>query len=468
MTAGGAVHVSGPIGGGTRGWAFGATVHDLAEDGYVEDEHFCEGEATRFSLAEGTDYRFDGRWSVAARDRIPFRTRVLVRRPADPARFNGTVFVAWNNVSAGFELLGGIGAEIIESGAAWVGASVQRVGIHGFPFGEPQGLAAWDAERYGSLSIDDDDASFDIFTQVAHAVGPQRRVDGTDPMDGLPVAHVIAFGASQSANRLATYHNAVQPQSAAFDGFLLLVYSGGGTRVDALGPGPSLPQIPPEARAIVNLLPFGSHLVRDDLAARALVLNSETEAGWYHAVRQPDSGTLRLWEVAGAAHAGAGSADDETTAQLARDVGTLPDATVAISQPNPNTLSFRPVVDAAMHHLQEWVRSGVLPPLQDRIEFAGDPPTIVRDAHGNARGGIRLPDMEAPTATHVGASPDGVPDLSGSSTPFSGGLLRELYPDHQAYMDAVDRALASAVTRGYVLERDVGALRADADSRAVP
>jgi hypothetical protein len=464
------MRIVGPVTGGERGWAFGASVRDLAQDGYAEEEFFLEGDARLFSLADDTDYRSDGRWAVVERGATPFCTRFLVRRPTDRARFNGVVVVNWNNVSAGFEFLGGAGGEIVASGCAWVGASVQRVGIHGHPFlAPPRGLTTWDEARYGALSIPDDDASFDIFTQIARAVGPDRVVRDVDPMGGLDVEHVLAFGASQSANRLATYYNAIQPDSGAIDAFLLAVYSGGGTRVDALGPGPSPPQIPEEARAVVNILPFGSHRLRDDIDARAFVLNSETEAGWYHPVRQPDSDTYRLWEVAGAAHSGVGSADDDSAAQLARDVGVLPGEVAGLAaKPNPNTLTFRPVTDAALHHLQAWVRSGVAPPVQDRIEFSGEPPVIVRDAHGNARGGIRLVALDVPTATHVGASPDGVPDLSGSSTPFPPEQLRALYADHDAYVARVDDAIANGVARGYYLARDVDALHQRADAEPVP
>ncbi|HXY90968.1 MAG TPA: alpha/beta hydrolase domain-containing protein [Acidimicrobiia bacterium] len=461
--------IVGPVTGGAHGWPFGASVRDAALDGYVEEEFFLDGDASLFSLADGTGYGFDGYWSVAERGSAPFRTRILVRRPVDRERFNGVVIASWNNVSAGFEFLGGLGAEVVASGCAWVGASVQRVGVHGHPFMESRGLATWDEERYGTLSIPDDDASFDIFTQIARAVGPDRMHGDVDPMGTFEVEHVLAFGASQSANRIATYYNAIQPVSTAFDGFMIVVYSGGGTRVDALGPGPSLPQIPEEARAIVNLLPFGSHLLRDDIDARAFVLNSETEAGWYHPVRQPDSDTYRLWEVAGAAHSGVGSRDDDTNAQLLRDIGILPGEVAGLPvKPNPNTLSFRPVTDAALHHLQAWVQSGTPPPVQDRIEFAGEPPEIVRDAHGNARGGIRLVELDAPTGTHVGASPEGVPDLAGSSTPFSREEVRALYPDRDRYLARVDAAIASGVARGYYLPRDVAELRAQAEAAPVP
>ena len=51
---------------------------------------------------------------------MPFTTRLLVYRPADPERFNGTVVVSWNNVTAGYELFGAESAEFLEGGYAVV------------------------------------------------------------------------------------------------------------------------------------------------------------------------------------------------------------------------------------------------------------------------------------------------------------------------------------------------------------
>ncbi len=48
--------------------------------------------------------------------------------------------------------------------------TTQEVGIEGLP-PMPQGLAAWDPQRYGTLTIPSDDYSYDIFTQGALAVG---------------------------------------------------------------------------------------------------------------------------------------------------------------------------------------------------------------------------------------------------------------------------------------------------------
>jgi len=425
---------------------------------------FLEGEATRYTLSEGCDYSFDGRWAAEKRDAAPFKTRLIVRRPADPARFNGTVIVNWNNVSNGHENIPSMGAELVEGGFAWVGASVQRVGLHGFPFGEPLGLVAWDAPRYDTLSIADDDLSFDIFDQVAAAVGPDRPTQPFDPLGGLEVRRRIAYGGSQSANRLATYYNAIQPMTRTFDGFLLLVYSGGGTLVDATKPGPQVDEIPAVARSLVNLLPFGSHTFRTDQVAPLLVLNSETEVGWYRAVRQPDTDAYRLWEVAGTAHASNGGADD-VAARRVRDFGDRAMPGLAIpADSNPNTLSFAPVAEAALHHIQRWIASGVAPPRQARVEFAGEPPAIVRDQHGNALGGIRIPHLAAPTASHRGASPEGVPDLTGSSTPFPPKTLREIYPDRDAYLARFAAAVQDGLEQGFLLPRDAERLRGEASA----
>ena len=157
---------------------------------------------------------------------MPFKTRFVVYRPADPKRFNGTVVVCWNNVTAGYELFNGESPEILEGGYAFVGASVQRAGVHGFP-NNPQGLAAWDPQRYGELSITSDEASYDIFAQIGRAVGANRNRSGLDPLGGLDVKKVIAIGASQSAARLATYVNAVHPLGAVYDGFLIHSRGGG-------------------------------------------------------------------------------------------------------------------------------------------------------------------------------------------------------------------------------------------------
>src|SRR6187431_1188111 len=74
---------------------------DLRTAGYVRHEWFLEGTASSYRL-EG-ERGADGHWPAARGSRAPFKTRLVVYRPKDPARFNGTVVVEWMNVSGGVD-----------------------------------------------------------------------------------------------------------------------------------------------------------------------------------------------------------------------------------------------------------------------------------------------------------------------------------------------------------------------------
>ena len=74
---------------------------DLAAAGYVGEEWFLSSTASGYALAG--EQSLDGRWSASRSGSAPFRTRIVVRRPEDPARFNGTVVVEWMNVTGGLD-----------------------------------------------------------------------------------------------------------------------------------------------------------------------------------------------------------------------------------------------------------------------------------------------------------------------------------------------------------------------------
>lgn len=430
--------VTGPISGGTQGAPFNAPEMDVAAHGYVVEEFFLEGEAGGYAFKDGASPSVDGRWATERRgETAPFRTRILVVRPANAADFNGTVIVHWQNVTAGYELGTVTEGEYLR-GFAWVGVSAQKIGIDGFPGPEAAGLKQWDAERYGSLNHPGDGYSYDIFTQAGRAIGPDRPQSGVDPMGGLPVEHLVAAGASQSAGRLRTYINGVHPLENVFDAYIPYIDFGSAIPFDR--------DFGEQRRGGRQ-----STLIREDLDVPVLVVNSETETLAYVGARQPDTDTFRFWEVAGTSHV-----------SIVR--GETPPGL-----DSPNWMSYQPVYMAGVRHVHRWLTDGVEPPRMPLIEVDSG---IERDENGNALGGIRLPDIVVPTASHsgMGRRVDGgnrFAFLYGTAEDFSDEKLAELYPTREAFLKKYDEALADSVEEGMVLPEDAPALREAANEWSV-
>ncbi len=445
--------VTGPIRGGSRGWPFGASFSDIGTRDYVEEEYFLEGQAASYALTGG--FTPDGRWTLQPSGEAPYKTRMLVRRPRDPRRFNGTVIVEWLNVSGGYEI-GFTDPPGLYDGFAYVSVSAQREGVHGFEVGHPrrrnadqpaQGLLQWDAQRYQGLSIPSDSFSYDIFSQAARAIGPGRPRRGVDPMGGLRVRTLVAAGGSQSGGRLTSYINGVQPRDNLFHALVPIVSAG--SSAPWADRGPTDPRDP------------GFTRIRDDLRVPVFVLNSETEAPLYSQVRQPDTPLFRSWEVAGASHSG--------TAQIRgirektdRDGVTDP----STPQPRISDVVWLPTLDAIYAHVHRWVNGGAPPPSQVPMTIIGAPATIRRDRFGNALGGVRLPELEVPIARYAGTG--GNSRLLGETHPFTAERLRELYPSHADYVARVRRAASAALAAGVILPYRVQEYVTEAERAAVP
>ncbi|HVJ51738.1 MAG TPA: alpha/beta hydrolase domain-containing protein [Aliidongia sp.] len=421
--------VTGPVaapdlpGAPTHNYPFFASNHELAAHGYVEQEFFYSGTANRYNTpTEATGSLIDGNHSYA--------TRMIVRRPADPKQFNGTVLVEWLNVTNGFDADNAwffSWEHILGAGYAWVGVSAQQIGVNA--------LKTWSPSRYGTLdvtqggAITDDSLSYDIFTQAGQAI---RHPTGVDPLGGLKRQTILAIGESQSAGRLATYVNSINPLTPEYDGFFLL--STGGT------------------------------LIRPDLKAPVFKFLTEYDVENSEATtRQPDTSKFHTWEVAGASHVDKHLRASRQPLEL-RDFSTSTTASSseAILQPQcavPSIGTSVPthyVVSEAYDLLVRWATKGTPPPSAPRIQITsfgatGQPSVVARNSLGLALGGIQLAELSVPTAKNVGVSSGpGACVRWGYSTPFSLDLLNQLYPNHDRYVDKVIDATRSNVRNQYI------------------
>jgi hypothetical protein len=452
--------VTGPIAATAVGdpghdYPFYASALDLEARGYVEEEFFIEGTANRYDTpALTTATIVDGGH--------PYKTRIVVRRPATAARFNGTVIVEWNNVTAGHDLdidWFQTHDHLTRSGYGWVGVTPQGIGV--------EALKVWSAKRYGTLDVThggtvaNDDLSYDIMAQAAQAI---RTPPAVNPLGGLEAARIFATGHSQSAGRLGTYVNSVHPLQRVFDAVIL---HGGGAKV------------------------------RTDLDIPVWKLLSETDVQNQAVNRQPDTNRFRTWEVAGDSHVDfqfvsysrklsqrdgspiapgftPGGAGGRATN---RGAATPPAPPAARSgnagncdKPSYSHVPFYQVFDAAIDHLVIWVKDGKAPPTAPPIDVSsiGPPAAMARDAAGNALGGIRLATHAVPTAVNSGVnSGPGFCRLNGSYAPFDEGTLKNLYPTHASYVSKVKSATEANLKAGYILKPEADATIAEAEKSAI-
>lgn len=93
---------------------------------------------------------------------------------------------------------------------------------------------------------------------------------------------------------------------------------------------------------------------------------------------------------------------------------------------------------------------GVTPPYAAPIEIAGG--AIVTDEWGNARGGVRSPYVDIPTARYVPAHY--LRNLIGIELPFSRETLDRLYGSRAEYLARFDAGMDTAVSAGWLLSAD--------------
>ncbi|MDL9937847.1 alpha/beta hydrolase domain-containing protein [Gordonia sp. ABSL1-1] len=422
---------------------------DLHAYGYREDEYAVHGNVR-------------GHTAGGEVDAVDFVTRILVRRPTDADRFNGTLVVEWLNVSSGNDAAPEytyLADELVRAGYAYAGVSAQFTGIEGgsgsVGLGNPAaaGLAGKDPERYGMLRHPGDAYCHNIFASIGESLRSAAQ-DADHPLTGLRVQRALAVGESQSAMALTTYTNEFARAHGIYDGYLIHSRSASALPLGEVGAGVD-----------INGAFTGDPVtIRDDLDTPVLIVQTETDVLTnfrYHLARQPDTNRLRVWEIAGTSHADL------------HQIGPYEDM---LGCPTPvNRGQQRFVLRAGLRHLNSWAAGATVPPAAPPLHLDhGDrtaEPVFVRDAFGNVLGGVRTPCVDAATQKLSGVVEQPVSRiclLFGSTETVAPDLLaarygtREGYDKH--YRDAADAAIAA----GFMLADDRDAILADANPDLIP
>ena len=420
---------------------------DLKKAGYVEEEFIVSGTANVY------DWAADGSLTVKIPN-APYTTRILVRRPANPARFSGQAVVELLNSARRFDwamMSGYVRETLMERGDAWVGVTMpggfgtlakfnkaRYESVAGFP--NPDA-----AETCPAASPQEEGLRWDMLSQVAAALKSDT---------GLKATHV--YMAAQGGDVL-TYLRAIEPHATlangkpTYDGFLLKGPATAG-RIRRCAAAP--PQ--GDAR-------------RDIRNSSVPVIQVVAQGEAAEDYRRPDSDDpndrYRLYEVASATHI-------EKWAY--RELPIMADQLAALGTPGQGTpewpfsvrcdqeilLQDYPVLkyifDGAIVNLENWSAKGVAPPKADRIALTG-----MYDQFGIGTGGVRSSYTDVPAAVYYTMTPGpGTCRELGRTVPLSWQRLEALYGSHAKYAARVSHVVDRMVRDHWITESDAQRIKA--------
>jgi hypothetical protein len=483
-------NVAGPIPVTADSYPFGAANHstvpqDLSRFGYVEEEYLVRG------LANVYDFDNDGKITVKAAG-APYTTRILVRRPASPNEFSGTVIVELLNPTARYDL--DVQWQFscdyfLAHKDVWVGLTVKPVTIIA--------LKTFDPKRYAPLSManplplekncptpisllpdstpaTENGLAWDMLSQVGALL---KSTSPKNPLNGFDVKRVFATGYSQTAGYLVPYINFIRPLPSAtldngkpvYDGYL--VGDGDGLPISInqcsqpLKPGDPRFVIQPRPEPVISI---GSQtlLVPGVFARRE---DSDSPVDRY-----------RRYEVPGASHINKrGMGFFPSPADVARTgVPQVPPSCTEISTYGLTDFPLEYFMNGAFANLEAWVRFGTAPPKTPLIKMKNVPgvpiPLPEMDQYGNAIGGVPVPYIQVPIATYYTRSNSTDPmaalicSLSGYKVPLKKEILIQLYPTHEDYVKKVKESVEALVKEKLIIQDDGLKIIKEAEQAPVP
>jgi hypothetical protein len=427
----------------------GVLVWNVSGAGYESAEYFLTGLADVYkpvSMADAPD--------VSSRDNVkdlgrrefsrelvsaeqPFTTRLIVYRPTDKRRFSGNVIVetlhpngggtgvAWNAIHGFF----------IANGDAYVGVQ------HPLTF---DGVKAADSTRYAGLNAVDPTQLWGMLAHTGAAIKMQGR---SSPLYGYAVRQLLMTGYSYTGvatAAFANYHHhdaKLRNGRNIFDGYM----------------------------------PMADAQYVRPLDVPVMRLNTQSDFNGFGGLnnRRPDDDRYRHYEVAGASHvavpAPTGAAVPPAPNKVPTPAGQ-PHFSPASCQntfpagSHPNDFPLYLVQAAMFDNMYRWMSKQTLPPGSAMIEVNADGSARV-DAHGNAVGGVRYPQVAVPVAGYGVGTTDAC-ILFGYTAPFDIEKCRALYGNRANYLSKVKSSGETLVSGRLLMRNDLDKLLAIADRTA--
>jgi hypothetical protein len=369
--------------------------HNLAKYKYEAKEYFISG------TAQGQ----------------PYKTRIVVRKPASNGKFSGLVLLEAMHPSGSAHMFEFTSIYSMSNGHAAV--EIQ-------PAGGLQLVMASNQERYKDFQAANNQTN-EIIAQVGALI---KSKDRSSPFAGQTVRKIVLGGTSATAATLNAYLPAhliyrTPDMQRIYDGFMPTSTAASNTKVD----------VP------VIHVPTMHEVQGNQISTRP---DSDAAGDQYRMYAFP----------------GMGHVDSRDNVRLL---------------PNPctnelDTFPAQAYMSVALHYLYQWVDKGIVAPKAVRVVKDGN--TVALDERGNWKGGIRTPYVDVPfakyAAPNTGAAtlPPNPSDyvringqrgaqqmcgLSAYQVSFSKEELKKLYGNKRTFKNNFEKRLSELEKAGWSL-----------------
>jgi len=432
--------------------------YKLSDLGYVEEEYFISGFANV--------YEEDGEDAMRiVNQQLPYKTRIIVRRPADLRKFSGRLYLDILNATNRYDhedLWTRIYQWCVEKGHAYVGITSKPVNV--------EALKIFDYKRYHSLnwsngkrvpmpcvlqyssSIEgtEEGLFWDMLSQTANRLKKDSSILG-----GCKVQHMYLTGQSQSGAYINTYikyfdrYLKMDENSHLFDGYLNIVAIGLGRTLRQ-----EVPAVPLTFASCGQLHP----------AVPYIALGSEGDVTLFKTFFNGHMATISIpqlekddncvcYQLAGSPHFDVFCPviqSDEDILKAGRTPHAIPDETDVVKV---NNVPLAYYVNGMLEKLHHWATTGEKPEKVAPFEVDAED-NLLKDEYGNTKGGLRSPYVDLPVATYQGCDTRYGIGATGLMTFISKEAFHEKYGNVEKYISKFETYANKQCTDGWLTPED--------------
>lgn len=444
--------------------------YDLGELGYSEEEYFVSGHANVYDIDEKGDM-------YIKEESLPYKTRVLVRKPKRQEDFSGRVYLDILNATNGYDhedLWTRIYEWCVRNGHGYIGITSKPLNVAAlktFDYERYQSLD-WSAAKkapqpaplvYASIPGTEEGLFWDMLSQTANTLKGGKE----NFFDGWEIRYLYLTGQSQSGAYLNTYIHYFdvyvnrERESALYDGYLNIV----GAQMERKICQDEVPRpMTLWGQNAKSVIPFVSVACEGDFYIfKAFGVRDIFEHCPKNADGEDDK--CRYYEVAGSPHFDCKCPVIVCDEDI-RKAGRIPHSLNREQEERLNDFPLACYIVGLLEKLHLWAAEGKVPEIVGNMERDGDGTNLARDKDGNAIGGLRSPFMEVPIAAYHGSDPQDDMGTIGTMKYFSAEMLTERYGSAEKWLERFVAYTDKQVKEGWIVAEDAEKMKQWAKDRS--